>query len=351
MVEEVLKKATEYLRNEVAPKASEIDHNPEALRVALNGLCENGWMALRRPTEFGGPDLPEDLFRLFQLEVARYSGSLAFLQTQHQSAANMIAKCRNKEIQEKYLPRMADGGVLMAIAFSQLRRKGPPLLTAEKVDGGYIVNGEMPWITGYTFFDKMVLGAVLPDGRNVFGVTDFASSEHLVLSPTMELCAMEAAQTVSATAKDLFIPDEDIVTISDGDWIVRNDMLAVTLQAYFALGNARASLDTLESAFAKTNLAGVNRAKESLEKEWEDCVAQISAPPGPYAERVELRAWAIDLMGRLAHAGIIASSGAANLKSHPAQRIYREALVFTVSAQTADIMEACLRKSAPAEKT
>ncbi|HJP83191.1 MAG TPA: acyl-CoA dehydrogenase family protein, partial [Fimbriimonadaceae bacterium] len=58
--------------------------------------------------------------------------------------------------------------------------------------------------------------------------------------------------------------------------------------------------------------------------------------------RLEVRAWAIDLAVRCAHAAITASSGAANSTSHPAQRVYREALVYTVSAQTPAIMEATL---------
>ncbi|MGA9379609.1 MAG: cyclase family protein, partial [Phormidium sp.] len=45
-----------------------------------------------------------------------------------------------------------------------------------------------------------------------------------------------------------------------------------------------------------------------------------------------------------AHAAITVSSGAANLKSHPAQRVYREALVFTVSGQTEGIKAATLQR-------
>jgi len=61
-------------------------------------------------------------------------------------------------------------------------------------------------------------------------------------------------------------------------------------------------------------------------------------------ERLAVRAWAIDLAVRCAHAAVTASSGAANSLSHPAQRIYREALVYTVSAQTTPIMEATLKR-------
>lgn len=47
-------------------------------------------------------------------------------------------------------------------------------------------------------------------------------------------------------------------------------------------------------------------------------------------------------MLRCANAAITVSSGAANYQDHPAQRVYREALVFAVSGQTTAVMEATL---------
>ena len=62
--------------------------------------------------------------------------------------------------------------------------------------------------------------------------------------------------------------------------------------------------------------------------------------------RLDLRVRMIDLMVRCAHAAVVSSSGAANSVDHPAQRIFREAMVFSVSAQTGPIMEATLERIA-----
>lgn len=72
--------------------------------------------------------------------------------------------------------------------------------------------------------------------------------------------------------------------------------------------------------------------------------AQKSADDSTTPERLKVRAWAIDFAVRCAHAAITSSSGAANSIHHPAQRIYREALVYTVSAQTPAVMEATLQR-------
>ncbi len=61
-------------------------------------------------------------------------------------------------------------------------------------------------------------------------------------------------------------------------------------------------------------------------------------------QKYQLRAWAIDLAIRCAHAAVTASSGGANLSHHHAQRVDREALVFTVYGQTKGLMAATLNR-------
>jgi alkylation response protein AidB-like acyl-CoA dehydrogenase len=63
-----------------------------------------------------------------------------------------------------------------------------------------------------------------------------------------------------------------------------------------------------------------------------------------YTQALELRAWAIELANRCAHAAVTVSSGAANSNHHAAGRVYREALVFTVSGQTTAVMEQTLQR-------
>ncbi len=350
-----LEDVAEFLRLEVRPIANQLDGDPIALDKALRGLCDRGWMALRRPLGFGGPELAEPEFRAFQEEIARASGSLAFLQTQHQSAVSMLSKCENDELKRVYLPRMHDGQVLMGIGFSQLRRPGPPLLRAEPVTGGYVLTGHVPWVTGWTFFGEFLIGATLPDGQAVFGVVPFVNGQGIQFSEPMRLAAMESAQTVTAELDNLFLGDDRVAFIKPAGWIQNNDQINITLQAFFALGCARAGLDILGANALKKPFPFLGEALASLLAELDECRAAIATGEGSEEERLQLRAWAIDLAVRCAHAGVASSSGAANSADHAAQRVYREALVYTVSAQTSAIMEATLsrltargRRGAPA---
>ena len=97
-MDRVLQQAIQYLHEEVRPHAETIDQDVKALQGAVDGLCSLNLMAMKRPLEYGGPAMSEDLFRTFQEEVARVSGALAFLQTQHQSEVSMISKIENEDL-------------------------------------------------------------------------------------------------------------------------------------------------------------------------------------------------------------------------------------------------------------
>lgn len=350
-----LHSALAFLRDEVAPRAHAIDSDPEALREALQGLCARGLMALRRPHAYGGPAISEGEFREFQETVARYSGALAFLQTQHQSAVAMLARSDNEELKQAWLPRMADGGRLLGIGFSQLRRPGHPQCRAIPIAGGdYRLDGEVPWITGWTFYDHFLIGAERPDGVAVFGIVPFVATEcdggSIALSEPMRLAAMESPLTVSARLDGWRLSGEHVAFHRPPGWIHQNDLINITLQGFFAIGCAQGSLDVIEAAHARRPAEFLRETHEALAAEIAECRRRLVAAQhqgeDTTPERLALRAWAIDLAVRCAHAAVAASGGAANSLRHPAQRLYREALVYTVSAQTTPIMEATLRRLA-----
>lgn len=345
----VLAKAEAFFLEHVKPNAQAIDLAPEALRAALKEMGRQELLALRRPAEFGGPEISEMAFREFQEMSARYSGSLSFLMTQHQSAVSMLAKSDNASLKAEYLPLMGDGRKLSGIGFSQLRRPGPPIMRAEPTDGGFRLEGEVPWITGWTFYHEFLIGATMPDGQAVFGFVPFTPTPEIRFSEPMRLAAMESPQTVSATISDHFLPSSKVAFVRDAGWAQKNDMINIVLQGHFALGCAQAGIDIVRQAFEKKGLAFVGDAASSLQTELEACRAAAAKIPSGMdteisADKLKIRAWAIDLASRCGHAAIAASSGAANSLQHPAQRVYREALVYTVSAQTPDIMRATLER-------
>lgn len=353
----LVQRVNAWLRDRVEPIAHELDHDSARLGEVLHEMGEQGWLALRRPLEYGGPNLNERDFRWFQEAIARTSGALAFLQTQHQSAVSMLAHCPNESLKMEVLPRMGDGQLRMGIGFSQLRRSGPPLLRATEVPGGYQLDGHLPWITGRGFFDQVLVAGELPDGSSVFGLIPFQNTQGphggmIALSDDMELAAMGSARTVTADLTGWRLPEDRVAFKRPPKWIHTNDVLNIALQGYFAVGCAQGSLDEMERRLPE-RLPEVRDAWRTLNQELEACRQGLYASDtGTEPDvRLRLRAWAIDLAVRCAHAAIATTGGSANRQDSPVQRRYREALVYTVSAQTVAVQVATVQRLAASRAT
>lgn len=350
-IDPVLSNAEQVLRSSIAPQAQAIDQDPEALRAALQQLGAHHLLALRVPRSWGGADVSESTFRQFQELIAAYSGALAFLQAQHQSAGSFLARSDNETLKHTYLSKMGTGEALIGISFAHLRRLQPPV-KALAVDGGYVFTGQAPWVTGFGMFQFFIAAAVLPSGEAVYGLVPFASLSQsaggaLVCSQPMALAAMMSTNTVTVDFCEWFVPAAQIVSIQPADAIDQSDRCNVLHHSFFALGCARAGVAIVSMAAATKGNAFIQTAHQALEAELAECRAAISAAPtdaAHFAANVRLRAWAIDLAVRCAHAAVTVSSGSANSQMHPAQRIYREALTFTVSGQTSAVMAATLAR-------
>lgn len=338
-----------YLQTYVAPIATSLDSDPHALRQAFRELGNRGWLGLQIPQHWQGSGVNELTFRASQELVARYSGALAFLQTQHQSAAARLARSSNEALKQEYLPDMATGRKRVGLGFSQLRREGNPLVKAVPAAGGYYISGNVPWITGFGCFEQFILGATLPDGQAVFGLAPLQAisqspSGSITFSEPLRLAAMSATNAVTASLTNWFLANEQVLDHKPSGWIHQSDRTNVLHHGFFALGCAQAGLDILAAAPAQSFITDASIA---LSRELNTCrtaMYEAQAIGDTGENQLKLRGWAIDLAVRCAHASVTVSRGAANYDDHPAQRVYREALAFTVFGQTTAVMEATLAR-------
>ena len=342
-----------WLDREITPFANEIDRSPQSLQIALQKMSDLSLLALKVPTELGGSSWSELDYRRLQVMMARTSGALTFLQTQHQSAAVMLAKSDNQELKQKLLPYMATGKVLIGVGFSHLRRQGIPMVAAREVSSGYEITGEVPWITGYNFLDRFILGATLEDGRELYGILPLKTvlgdeKGGITVSLPMKLMAIASSNTVSAKIDRWHLEKDSIVSIKPAGSIHQSSRHNILNHGWYALGCAYAGLDILSSLAAKKQLDFLEIAWQNLDREVkqaEQLALNLATKDSiHYQEKLELRGHLINLASRCAQAAIIASSGAANYLETNAARVYREALLFAVSGQTEDVMEISIRK-------
>jgi alkylation response protein AidB-like acyl-CoA dehydrogenase len=352
--QDILDSAESYVKECVAPRAEIIDCDSEALKTALLGLENRSLLALRVPQKWGGADIPPEIFYEYQELTARYSGALSFLQTQHHSATAMLANSDNEMLKSRYLPAIAQKELRLGIGFSHLRRSssrasltGNPAVTATPVKDGYLLSGNVPWITGFGLFDKFIVAGVLPDNQAVFGLLPFANIEQeygkIAVSEIMPLIAMNSTNTVTASLDNWLLQESEIISIKPVGWIAENDRKNILNFVPATFGCIRAGLDVIAAAATAKNSPAIAAACTKLEQKLDRLKQNfLQSQDTSKAEQLALRAEAIDLAVRCGHAAVVVSSGAANGTLHPAGRVYREALLYTVSGQTKDVMAATL---------
>ncbi|MEA5466997.1 acyl-CoA dehydrogenase [Leptothoe sp. PORK10 BA2] len=328
----------------IAPQADQLDQDPQMLHKAFQWLGSHHLLGLKASPDWGGQAWQSQAIWEYTEQLARYSGALVFLQSQHQRCVQELSNSGNLALKERYLRAAIAGHIGLGVGFSHLRRPQQPVM-AEQTAGGYRFNGRVPWVTGFGIFDHWMLAALLPDGRAVFVLASFQGSDPVLsFSQPMQLAALGSTQTVTATLRNWVAPAELVLDVKPAGWMQQADLGYPLTHNCFALGCAQGGLDILAGARSSA-LPTIDQIYQRLKAEVAQCRRETYGTLGnPSPERLRLRAWAINLAVRCGHGAVIVSRGAANFAGHPAQRVYREALAFSVSGQNNDVMNASLER-------
>nr|AZB72844.1 acyl-CoA dehydrogenase [Synechococcus elongatus PCC 11801] len=327
-----------WLTAEVQPQAEAIDQDPAVLATVLGQMGDRGWLGLSLPTIAGEAALSPLQVWQAQTAIASASGALAFLQTQHQSAAALLARyCPG----DRCLQGLRQGQPKVGIGFSHLRRSPVPLQAQWQGDQ-ICLSGQLPWLTGWGFFEEFLIAAPLPDGQILFCLIP-ASAPEWQVSP-LALAAMGTTGTVAAQLS-ITLPRDRLVTIQPATWIHDRDRQGILSPTAFACGVARAAIRTLE----KQSLDSAALLQSRLEQIEQAIAATLLQSERLPDRALDLRVQALSLMHRCTQAAVFSAAGAANSLQHPAQRLYREALAFSVLGLTADLQACYLTAIATAD--
>ncbi|WP_165253697.1 acyl-CoA dehydrogenase family protein [Paludisphaera soli] len=329
----------------LAPRAAQADQAAEPPVEQISRLAEAGMLGLTIPPQFGGEGASPNVVRYCLAAIASGCGLTAFVYYQHIVGCRHLAGSSNEALKERMLPALAAGSLICSLAFSHLRRPGPPPLRVRTDGDDWIFDGTAPWMTGWDLADEVLLAGVLADGRSAWALVPLADSEELQASPPARLCAMNASATVSLECRALRVePQRHVKTMTPAELAsdtVRSNIFFTAL----SLGAARGAVGWLRSSGASDQFPDLVDALDREIASVHAAVDRWDDPATPTDERGDatlLRARCIDLGVRAANAAVVVGGGAANGIEHPAQRLFREAMVYSLIAQTRDLRAATL---------
>lgn len=321
---------------------------PEMLWEATQLTGATRWSL---PSEWGGQacDRPTIVVRYGRLAEA--SLTAAFILTQHDAAVRRLAAATGpgKPMADSWLRAIGEGRAFATVGISQLttsRRHGARALTATPdPEGGFRLDGVMPWVTAAPVADVIVTGAAQEDGQQLL-VALPTGRPGMTTQPPFPLAALEASCTTEVTCDAVRVTRAEVLAGPARDVMATPGLTGTggLETSALALGQARAAILALAGESERRD--DVAEPLDALADSWrtlaEDLLdaarGEMEAPPAPV-----LRARANALVLRATQAYLTARKGTGYLRVEPAQRWARQALFFLVWSCPTPIATAALR--------
>lgn len=341
----------EPLLARIADEAFDVDRQG-VRRERLDDLAALGLL--------GSPLEPVDAQRELAERLAMADASTWFCWTQHQTplrilegSAAGLREPASALLRDRHLEDMRSGRQLAAVAFAHVRRPGPPNPVAHRVDGGWVLNGTLDWVTSWDIADVVMVMAqgsgddtdtlvcaYLPAGRSADRVKGIRVEDPL------HLLAMSGTHTRPLRLDSVEVPDASTVLIDRGTWLGADAVTTAnaTPAVFGVIRGALAELDDIATARSDDVVRAAADALAGRCRTLRQQAYRGIDEGDPVDVRVGLRVESLDLAMTAATSVVTARSGAAMARGTSAERRLREASFLQVQAQTAVIRRESLRR-------
>ncbi len=349
--EAIVETADRVGREVLAPRAAITDLGAAPPRENFAALAQAGLFGLTVPERFGGLEA-DAITRLRVLEtLSRYCAATPFLFTQHIGVCASIAS-GGTALAPRILPGLATGELLAGIGASQLRRAGVPQMRARKTADGYIIDGSVPWASGYGIMTHIALGAVDEVGLPLFFWTPFREGPGISFGAVQDMVVMRSAFTVPLFCKELFVGDDALIGDDGGGYWRAQHGGALSGPVAFLLGISSGCLAGLGAAIERADGPGQRAHLAELESGLDAYRIRFHDYTRRFVEGdrgdvvldalLEIRVQVSAFVLRLAAIAIAAEGGRAHLRDNPAQRRLREASFFLTGTVNQSMREALI---------
>lgn len=349
--EESLGAIREVIAAQLKPKVLDIDLKAEYPEEFLRALGRAGGFRGAVDAEFGGNEL--GLKHVIQVmeEVSKECMSSGFLVWCQTACARYIQLSDNARVKKEFLPRIAAGELLVGTGLSNTIKSCDNIeeyrLSAKRVDGGYIVNGVLPWVSNLGQNHYFTTGCPVrnEDGSNdglVFILVD-CQQAGFKLVDCAHFIGLDGTRTLACQFKEVFVPDNMVLAqpSESAAYIKRIKPAMILAQMGMGLG----LIDACSKLMAQSNrtLAHVNQYLDDQFDDIESALEEGRAATyaladevqqGPVADRtldiLKLRLAGGELSVRAAHAAMLHQGAKGYLVRNAAQRRLREAYFVAI---------------------
>ena len=210
--------AHQFSQERLMSRVLEANRHEHFDREIMNEMGEVGMLGATLPAKYGCADVGYVSYGIMAREVERVdSGYRSAMSVQSSLVMYPIHTYGNESQRERYLPKLATGEWVGCFGLTEPDHGSDPgsmVTKAEKVDGGYLLNGAKMWITNSPIADVAVVWAKL-DGV----IRGFIVEREMDGFTTPEIqgkMSLRASVTGQIVLEDVFVPEDNLLPNAEG---------------------------------------------------------------------------------------------------------------------------------------
>jgi hypothetical protein len=301
---------------QMRPDAARLDHDSDCAEMWFNRLQQEG---LNKGASSHLPLSSMEFCEALAI-FGRVSGTFGFLFLQ-QLVANPHLQAEEAGLWQK-----------VGIAYGHLRRIGGVC----PVWSNGVVSGFVPWFSGAGVFEKVVLGMRDTEGQELFAIVSAEDRTEFSHSTPLDLFACSGTRTVTINIQNMPLPQEAVHITRPKGSQAEGDAKGVLFHTPLLVGCVEALWEQIAPCthLSPHTLTNLQARKENL-------LGRIREgfTTGDFTQGNHLRAEIGDFAVRLGRLAMMARGGSTLLATHPAQRLFREAMIYNLMAQTDTIVQ------------
>jgi len=220
---QVREMARRFADEQVAPVARDLDEREAFPDGLVKQMGELGFLGLPFPEKYGGAGLDTLAYAIAVEEIARACGSTAITLAAHVSlGCGPVYAVGNEEQKQKFLVPMAKGEALGAFGLTEPEAGSDAAGTktrADKVDGGWRVNGSKIYITNGSVATYITFTARSDASKGTKGISAFiipTATPGFRVGKKEKKMGLRASDTVEVVFEDCFVPDDALLGDASG---------------------------------------------------------------------------------------------------------------------------------------